>query len=280
MSQSTFIPKPDLLTVMGISALASITGTGLHEHLGHTAACFLLGSRPTEIGAFYVNCDYAPLSDLRIRLVALAGPLVSLLVGIVCFLILRYRPPRSSHGFYFVWLLGSIGLMSATGYLLFSGVSGLGDFGTTRDGLFYQSAPGSLAAPEWLWRLILTLAGLACYFLVILVSVRTIDPRIAGQGRTRIHYARGFALTSYLTGAAVSILTGLLNPHGLVIVLISSAASSLGATSGLLWMMQLLNREKNVPAPGLVFSRRWAWIALGTIVTILYAAILGPTIRL
>ncbi len=259
---------------MGISALAYITGTGLHEHLGHTAACFLLGSRPTEIGAFYVNCDYTLLSDLRIRMVALAGPLVSLLVGIVCFLIVRYRPPRSSHGFYFVWLLGSIGLMSATGYLLFSGVSGLGDFGTTRDGLFYQ------AAPEWLWRLILSLTGLACYILVILVSVRTIDPRIAGQGRTRIHDARGFTLISYLTGAAVSILTGLLNPHGLVIVLVSSAASSLGATSGLLWMMQLLDREKRVPAPGLVFSRRWAWIALGVIVTVMYAAILGPTIRL
>ncbi len=273
MSQSPSISKPDLLTVIGISALAYITGTGLHEHLGHTAACYLLGSHPTEIGAFYVNCNYTPLSDVSIRLVTLAGPLVSLLVGIVCFLILRYRSPRSSHGFYFVWLLGSIGLMSGTGYLLFSGVTGLGDFGTTRDGLFYQ------ASPEWLWRIILTLAGLACYYLVILVSVHGIDPRIAGQGRERIRFGRGLALTSYLTGAVVSILTGLLNPHGLIIVLISSAASSLGATSGLLWMMQLLNREKDVPMPGLVFSRRWAWIALGAIVTVIYAAVLGPTIH-
>ena len=33
---------------------------------------------------------------------------------------------------------------------------------------------------------------------------------------------------------------GLLNPQGLAIVLISSVASSLGGTSGFLWMMQLV----------------------------------------
>ena len=122
MSQSPSIPKPDLLTVISISALAYITSTGLHEHLGHTTACYLLGSRPTEIGAIYVTCNYVPpLSDMNIRLVALAGPLVSLLVGMVCFLVLHYRAPRSSQGFYFIWLLGSIGLMTATGFLFIFG---------------------------------------------------------------------------------------------------------------------------------------------------------------
>jgi hypothetical protein len=274
MAQAPSISKPDLLTVIAISALAYIAAIGLHEHLGHTTACYLLGSRPTEISAFYVNCNDASLSDLRIRLVSLAGPVVSLLVGVVCFLILRYRAPRSSQGFYFVWLLGSIGAMAATGYLLLSGISGIGDLGMTRDGVFYQ------ATPAWLWRLLLTLAGLVGYFLVDLISVHRIDPRLAGQGRPRIHAARMLALTSYLTGAAVSILIGLLNSNGLFIVLISSAASSLGGTSGLLWMMQLLNREKVVPVPGLVISRNWGWIAVGAMVTVAYAAVLGPTIRL
>ena len=39
--------------------------------------------------------------------------------------------------------------MTAAGYLLFSGFTGLGDFGTSRDGALY------LAQPEWLWRLAL-----------------------------------------------------------------------------------------------------------------------------
>jgi len=278
MAQSSTLPaanppKPDTLTLIAISALAYIAAVGLHEHLGHTAACFLLGSHPIEIGAFYVNCDYSRMSDLNIRLVTLAGPLVSLLVGILSLLALRNRTPRARSAAYFVWLLGTIGLMSATGYLLFSGVSGIGDFGTTRDGAFYQ------ASPEWLWRAVLTVAGLASYYLVIFISVRKIDPLIAGEGRGRIRAARMMALISYLTGAVVSILTGLLNPHGLIIVLISSAASSLGATSGLLWMMQMLNRKGQVPAPGLAFQRSWVWIALGAAVTVVYAVVLGPTIR-
>lgn len=54
---------------------------------------------------------------------------------------------------------------------------------------------------------------------------------------------------------------------------------SLGATSGLLWMMQLLDRKRSVAAPGLVIPRRWGWIAAGVAVTLVYAAVLGPTIR-
>lgn len=264
---------PDRLTLIAISALAYIVATGLHEHFGHTMACIMLGSHPVEVGAFYVNCDYATMSAISIRLVALAGPVVSLLVGIVSFLILYRQPSHSSAVYYFVWLLGSIGFMSATGYLLFSGLTGIGDFGTGPDGVFYQ------ATPEWLWRTVLTLVGIVSYILIIYIAVRMIDQRIVGVGRARIHFARQLANTSYLTGAVVSIGIGLLNPHGLVIVVISATASSLGATSGLLWMMQLLDRNREVLAPGLIFLRNWWWIVLGAVVTIIYALFLGPTLR-
>jgi hypothetical protein len=213
------------------------------------------------------------MSDAGIRLVALAGPLVSLLIGIVSFLILHRRAPRTPSAYYFAWLLGTLGFMAATGYLLFSGITGLGDLGTTRDGLFYQ------AAPEWLWRTVLTLAGIASYYFMINIAVRLIDPHISGSGNARISYARQLALTSYLTGAAVSVAIGLLNPHGLIIVVTSATASSLGASSGLLWMMQLLDRKKQVLAPGLIFQRSWWWIVSAVILTVIYALVLGPTIR-
>ena len=264
---------PDRPTLIAISTLAYIAAVGLHEHIGHTLACLMLGSHPTEVGAFYVNCSYTGMSDASIRLVALAGPLVSLLTGILSFLILHRQAPRAPSAYYFIWLLGSIGFMSATGYLLFSGITGIGDFGTGRDGLFYQ------AAPEWLWRIGLTLVGVAGYYLLIKVAVREIDQRISGLGRARIRYARRLALTSYLTGAVVSVAIGLLNPHGLIIVVTSATASSLGATSGLLWMMQLLDRNRQVLAPGLTFQRSWWWIVSGVILTVIYALVLGPTIR-
>ncbi len=182
-----------------ISALAYIAAVGLHEHFGHSLACIVLGSHPSEVGAFYVNCDYTGMSDLSIRLVALAGPLVSLIIGIVSFLVLPRIPPRKSAAYYFVWLLGTLGFMAATGYLLFSGITGIGDFGTDRDGIFYQ------ASPAWLWQIGLTIVGLVSYYLTVRIAVRKIDQHIGGIGRPRIRYARHLALTSYLTGAVVSI---------------------------------------------------------------------------
>jgi hypothetical protein len=278
MAQSPSVPTtmsspPDRLTLIAISALAYLVAVGVHEHLGHTVACIMLGSHPIEVGAFYVDCDYTGMSDIRIRLVALAGPVVSVVTGIVSFLVLSRLSPRLSAATYFVWLLGSIGFMAATGYLFFSGISGIGDFGMSRDGVFYQ------AAPAWLWRIILTIAGIASYILIISVAVRAIDQRISGAGSARIGYARELALISYLTGAVVSIAIGLLNPHGLTIVAISAAASSLGATSGLLWMMQLLDKNRQIVAPELIVQRSWGWIVLGGIATVAYALIVGPTLR-
>jgi len=263
----------DRLTLIALSALAVITAVGLHEHLGHAFTCLLLGSHPTELGAFYVNCDDAGLSDLGIRLVALAGPAVSLALGVVAFLGLRYRPPRGPNAYFFVWLLGSLGLMSATGYLFFSGLTGIGDFGAGRDGVFYQ------VSPEWLWRLSLTVMGIASYLLIVRLALREIDPYLSGVGRARVRSASRLALTSYLTAVVVSLGIGVLNPRGAVIVAISAAASSLGADSALLWMMQWLDRDRQVAAPGLIIQRSWRWMILGVVVTLAYALIFGATLR-
>ncbi len=274
MKQTAIVPKlPDRLTLIAISAIAYLIAVALHEHLGHALTCILVGSQPTELGAFYVDCDYSTLNDLAIRLVALAGPVVSLLTGLVSFLVLQRLSPAKPARFYFVWLLGTIGFMTATGYLLFSGITGIGDFGTTRDGAFYQ------ATPAWLWQIALTVLGAASYFLIVWLAVRTIEPIIPGAGRSRITYARHLVLLSYLTGAALYIGIGLFNPHGLIIVLISSAASSLGGTSGFLWMMQLIRPTESTATTALPFPRQWSWIVVGIILTVAYALILGPTLQ-
>ena len=197
-SMSTTGPATsDRWTLIASSALAYITAVGLHEHLGHAVTCSLLGSHPTELGAFYINCDNSGLSDLRLRLVALAGPVVSLAIGVVAFLVLRCRPPRKSNAYFFVWLLGCLGLMAATGYLFFSGVTGIGDFGTGRDGVFYQMSP------EWLWQIMLTVIGIASYLLIVRLALREIEPHLSGVGRPRIRAASRLVLTSYLTGVVV-----------------------------------------------------------------------------
>jgi len=241
--------------------------------LGHGGACLALGGRLAEIGAFYVNCDYANLSGLGVRLVALGGPLISLLTGVIGLLVLHRLPITAFRAKYFIWLFSSIGLMTATGYLLFSGITGIGDFGTSQDGMLYQ------ATPAWAWQVGLTLLGLVSYLWVAIILAHAMDRIIGGTDVERIRRARLLALTSYLTGGVVSVLIGLLNPLGIFIVLASSAAGSLGGTAALLWMMQFLNRKATSPAPLLQITRDWRWIAVGIIVTVLYAVILGPSLH-
>jgi len=266
-------PITDYLTVVALSLLAYTLAPLLHEHFGHALTCAALGGHLAELGAFYVDCQYGNLPDLSIRLVALAGPSVSLLTGTVGLLVLGRLPKASTHLRYFVWLFGTISLMSGAGYFLFSGISGIGDLGTTRDGALY------LATPEWLWRVVITVLGGVGYGLVIFVALQKMDALIGGEGQERVGHAQKLALTSYLTGALMSVLISLPNPHGFIIVLISAAASSLGGTSGLAWMMQMLNRKKPLLSSPLNLERRWAWVIIGFGAALIYGLIFGPTVR-
>jgi len=267
-------PRSDRLTLIAVSALAYVTGVALHEHLGHATACVLLGGRVTELGAFYVNCDHAGMSSAAVKAVAAAGPLVSATIGIVSFRALRYVRGDARIAFYFTWLLGSLGLMSAAGYFLFSGISGIGDLGDGADGVLHG------ATPLWGWRLAFAVFGAVAYWWVVRYAARRLDAHVNGVGRIRIRAARMMALTTYLTGVATFTAIGLLNPHGFVIVAESAVASSAGGTSGLLWMMQLLDRRRVVAGSGLAFARSGRWTGAAIAVTLTYAIIFGPTIRL
>lgn len=84
--------------------------------------------------------------------------------------------------------------------------------------------------------------------------VPSLEPRLSGSGVTRIRPARLTALWSYFAGAGVYLAIGVLNPHGLVIVITSALASSMGGTSGLLWMTRLLKREPSAQGLGIYFG--------------------------
>jgi hypothetical protein len=204
--------------------------------------------------------------------VELAGPLVSVLTGVVCLQLSRL-PRLTGAGFYFLWLLGALGLMDAAGYALFSGASSLGDLGTTSAGALHG------VTPEWLWRVGLFLVGVVTYIWVMRIAVAALAPRATGAGDGRVRCAQRVALISYLTGGAVAVLIGLCNPPGLVIVVTSAIASSFGGTIGLLFMMQWLQRQPDGQGPGLYFARSWGWIGIAAVLTVAYAAIFGPTLR-
>ncbi len=264
--------KPDFLTLIALSAFSFILATAIHEHLGHALACAVFGGHIKELGAFYVDCDYSSLSSIRNRLVAFAGPLVSLITGILGLNLLGRTQKTNATLKYFLWHFATVNLMTATGYLLFSGVAGIGDLGMDQSGMFYQ------AQPEWIYRLGLALLGFVSYLGIIRISLQKIDTFIGGEGTERVKRAQTLSITSYFAGGVVAILIGLLNPVGIFIVLASSVASSMGGTSGLAWMMQMLDRKKNTGDQLLIIERSWTWIFISVIFLITYAVVLGPTI--
>ena len=264
--------KVDLLTLIALSAFSFMAATALHEHGGHALACALLGGHIKELGAFYVDCSYELLSGMGNRLVALAGPLMSLIMGVIGGFVFERASKSNPQLKYFLWHFAVTNLMVAAGYVLFSGLAGIGDLGTGQDGVFYQ------AQPEWIVRVGLAILGAASYYGVIRVAMRMMDTFIGGAGPERVHRAQMLALVSYLTGGAVAVLIGLLNPHGFLIVLVSSMASSLGGTSGMAWMMQLLDRNKDTGEMPFRMERSWGWIAVSAVFLLAYAYLFGPTI--
>ena len=264
--------KSDFLTLVAISAFSLILSIMLHEHGGHTLACAALGGHLNELGAFYVDCQYSSVTNFGYRIVAFAGPLASFLWGMMGIFLFNRTSRKNSQLKYFLWHFGTVNLMIATGYFLFSGVIGIGDFGLDQYGVFYQ------AQPEWLVRVGLTVIGLAAYFGVVLFSMRKMDTFIGGEKLERVNRAQMLSLTAWLTGGVAAILIGFLNPYGIIIVLISSVASCLGGTSGLAWMMQMLDRTKVTGEEPFVLGRNWAWIAASATFLVIYATVLGPTI--
>ena len=264
--------KVDTLTLIALSAFSFMFATALHEHGGHALACTLLGGHIKELGAFYVDCSYESLSGMGNRLVALAGPLMSLIMGVIGGVVFERTSKSNPQLKYFLWHFAVTNLMVAAGYVLFSGVAGIGDLGTGQYGVFYQ------AQPEWVVRVGLAILGAASYYGVVRFAIRMMDTFIGGAGTERIDRAQRIALVSYLTGGVVAVLIGLLNPYGLVIVLTSSVASSLGGTSGMAWMMHLLDRQKDTGETPFSMGRSWGWIAMSAVFLLAYTLLFGPTI--
>jgi hypothetical protein len=261
----------DTLTVIAIAVMAFIVSNVLHEAVGHGGACLLVGGKPLSLTAVYFDNDPAGLGSVQTRLIAAGGPLINLLTGLAAWIVLRRSKGVAGTGRYFVWLLMTLGLFMGTGYLLFSGMSGIGDMAVVTEGL----------QPSWLWRIVLTATGGLLYFVSARIAVGAFSRIDGGEETERIRSAGHLALISYLAGGATVCLAGLLNPQGFIFVLISAASSTLGGASGLLWMMQLMRgpRFSSAGVPPLVLPRSWSWIVASGVVLLAYVFVLGPGIR-
>lgn len=258
--------RVDHVTIIGLGLFLLPLLTMWHEIGGHASACLLTHGMIKTIGAFYVDCDSATL--FARRLVACAGPCIDGGLAVIAWLI--WRKVRGDTVRIACWLIAVSKSFVASGYLFFSGLSGVGDLGPGRDGL------GPMAHPA-LWRIAICLLGALIYWRLIVLGIRTLSEMLGDAAATNSNRKR-IAHLYYATTGLAAVVVGLLNPVGLFITILSAAASSFGGNAGFISIGYAGGRGGTVKP--FVVPRYWGALAAGIATTGGFAIVLGPSITL
>jgi hypothetical protein len=261
------MPRVDLWTLAGLVLLLLPLLTMAHELAGHALTCIASGHRPSELGAYYVECPGT--GSWSRRVVAMAGTGVDVILATLAYIAWgrAKRPlPRLA-----LWIVFTVKGMVAAGYWMFSGVSNLGDWGPDAGG-----GIGPLPWP-WLWRGVMFAVGLYVYIAVVRQAIRMMIAMLGGGEQAR-RTQRKIAMTIYLIGGVSALLVSLFNPVGIAITLMSAIASSFGGTAGLFNVAYC--RRCDQPPRDFVIGRYYALAAAGVLMMLTFAAVLGPTIYL
>ena len=261
----------DILTLIAIAICVYTLADIFHEGLGHGLAYVLLGGKVVNISSTACDCAADGLSRSAQRAVAAAGPLMNLGLGLLFWILLRtLRKPAGSVR-YFLWLSMTYNGLAFAGYLAVPTLIGFGDWFDFIQGL----------SPEWLWRTALIGLGVILYIGAAYVAVHEFEfmqSRIPSERRGR---AWTLNLVPYLSGGIALCVSGLFNPVGPVLILISAAAASFGGASGLIWMSPWSAGkapDANTPQVPVALERSGWWIMVGTVALVLLVAVLGPGI--
>jgi hypothetical protein len=261
-------PTIDWLTVAAISAIAISFNVAFHEGI-HALVCLLTGGKLLAYSALYVDCDSAGI--WQAKLVSGSASIANLFLGTVSWFLLRRSPSASYRFKYFLWLFMLMNWVYGAGYWMFSGIGNVGDWASVIKG--WQ--------PNWLWRVVMALAGTLIYMWLVKISLRELGRLIGGQPGEQIRRARKLTFVSYFSAILVIALTGLLNPMGFFsLPVIAGLMAVAGATSPLLWMIPWFRSDafpKSTKEP-LEIHRSWGWVTIALVVVLLYVLILGPTI--
>lgn len=256
----------DPVTIAGLALVLMPLLTMLHELGGHAGMCLASGGRLLELGAFYVDC--ASSDAAARRAVSLAGPGIDALTGLVGFVVWkRLTNDMARLVAWYIWLSTAF---SAAGYMLFSGLTGLGDLGAAGN-----QGIGPLPMPV-LWQALIALAGAIGYVCLIRLGIVTLAQMVGSGLKTRTA-KRIIAHLFYAVLCVAALLASLPNPVGVFVTLASAVAASFGGKAGLISIGFAPGRRDD--AREFRIKRSWALLVAGLAITIGFALILGPTIR-
>jgi hypothetical protein len=256
--------RSDLPTVVAIAIAAFASCDLVHEALGHgVAALAVPGVRVVSLTTVALQT-----AGINSRVVAAAGPLMNVFVGVVA-LALFHRTARVSAAGYFLWLFAALNLMNGTGYLIFSAVLGGGDWAVVVSGF----------EPAWLWRLVMGLVGAAAYAAAVWIAARELARAVEGTPFRRADVAP-ILFSSYVAGGALLLLASIFNPISPSLILVSGLSAGFGAMAGLTLVPKIVERRAARDVEGdVALSRSRGWIVAGLATATFFVGVVGPGIR-
>ncbi len=242
-------------TIISMAIVATGLTVLLHEGVGHGLTSCLRGAVPIELTSNHLSSLHED------RWVEAGGTLVNLAAGILALLATHAAGTRASLR-YFCWILAAHNLFSGTGYFMFSGIFGFGDWQQVIAGLPHQA----------LLRTVMSIVGLGLYVLVAWRLAVAVRPFCATRGAYNV-----IGRLPYLASCIFSCAAGILDPLGIKLLLESTIPAAFGGSSGMLWLDGMIPRP--LPETSLVVPRRVAWWVFAAVFGLAYIVILGRGIE-
>lgn len=234
-----------------MAAIAVSLASTLHEGVGHGVTAWLRGDIVTELTSNHLS------SVQPDRWVDAGGTLVNLLAGIASLLLSR-AAGRDANLRYFFWLFGTLNLLSGSGYFLFSGMMGVGDW--------EQVVAGR---PDYVQlRIAMALFGALLY----VTAVRWVALSLRPFVRDRSEYNL-LGRWPYCVACLVDCLAGALDPMGAKLLLISTIPAVFGGFSGLLWADVFMPKWREERA--LAVKPSTALLVTAVVIAGLFVVVLG-----
>lgn len=258
--------RVDVWTMAGWGLLLMPLLTMWHEIGGHAAACALQGGHVATLGAFYVQCN--GLQEPGNIVVACAGVTVNAVLSAIAYAC--WRRARGDTARVVSWLVWVSEAFVASGYFLFSGFTGYGDLGIGKGGAL------SGLGLHWPVQVAEIAVGAASYILLVRAAIRALNAMIGAKPQTR-RTRRAIAHAYYASAGAAAVLVGLFNPVGIVITIMSAAASSFGGLAGFIsigYAAGAVGEARPIDIP-----RNVAVIVAGVLMVLAFGIVLGPSIQ-
>jgi hypothetical protein len=234
--------------VAAILVIVFILTCVAHEVVGHGGMCLIVGGHINLVSSVYFrSTGGGALTDA-------AGPLMNLIVGAVCWFLLRRWTTSPILLRLFLVLAMGFNLFWGAGCFILSAVTNTGDWAFVLRQLELE--------PVWAWRLGMGVLGVFIYWWAMRLVAR--------------HLPIGTPLfVPYLVAGIFSCFAALFFFGPVAPALREAALEGFGVGIGLLFLALNRPEQKTDPPPDIVIAAGNAWLFAATVLAVIFIATLG-----